>query len=487
MLSPNPSHCIIARHMDNLRLQELETLKAIFAENVDIDMCTFSGSISINASFPAETTIRLLTSDSTLLRHTKVSHICAISLNFVLPEGYPASDPPLLEVSSPLLTETARTALLAKFHELWTEVRDQMLFTIIDLLQEKTTQVLHDLFGQSVHEFADPTLYETVVDFDRLRKQQLFQLQTFTCEICQLEVKGDSCVEFEPCEHVFCRRCLYDFFSSLINNGEVEKIHCPNFECSKAAFQVRELFLAANNLALENFDFEQFKRDIMTHPIKIGVLQTILGLSTNGGELFDKYMKLFADHQHMLIAKLFPHRLVSCPRKSCPSMIFRENMVQRLVICRDCNYAFCHICRKSYHSDSIDCAKSRQNQQYLGVPIEAMEVWLANEDTKERGELRYKYGLDLMQKMSNEYLMDKLFNELLLDESQDFSKCPTCDLVIQRMEGCNKMRCSACYTFFCNVCGVYLNHDKPYEHFNDKSSSCYGKLFHGMPGMDQDF
>lgn len=470
--------------MDDLRLEELETIKAIFAENVQIDVSTHSGTIPIVASFPAETTINLYSSDSTLLCHTKVSHVSAISLHFVLLEGYPSLKPPLLEISSPLLTEAAKSALLEEFHELWAELRDQVLFTIIDLLQQKATHDLFALFGQSINDFVDPTLYETVVDFDRQRKHELFQLKTFTCEICQLEVKGDGCVEFEHCGHVFCRRCLNDFFSSLINNGEVEKIHCPNFECSKAIFKARELFLAADYLARENFDFEQFKADIMTHPIKVDVLQRVLGLSANGSELFDKYMKLFTDHQHMLIAKLFPHRLVSCPRKSCPAMIFRENMVQRLVICRNCNYAFCHICRKSFHSDSIDCAKSRQNQQYLGVPIEAMEIWLANEDSKERGNLRYKYGFDLMQKMSNEYLMDKLFNELLLDESQEFSKCPTCDLVIQRMEGCNKMRCSACYTFFCNVCGVYLSHDKPYEHFNEKSSSCYGKLFHGMPGMD---
>lgn len=473
--------------MESPRSEELETLKAIFAENVTIDASEFSGRISVIASFPAETTIKLCSPDSTVLSQTNVSHVGEITIDFTLPEGYPSCEAPRLALSSPLLTEPARAVLLAEFHQLWADLRDQVLFTIIDLLQEKSAQELSSLFGQPVDQFVDPSLYETVVDFDRRRKQELFQLKTFACEICQLEVKGDGCVQFEPCEHVYCRHCLNNFFSSLINNGEVEKIHCPNFDCSKAAFQARELFLAADYLSRENFDFEQFKTDIMTHPIKIDVLQNILLLSANGGELFERYMKLFTDHQHMLIAKLFPHRLVSCPRKSCPAMIFRENMVQRLVICRNCNYAFCHICRKSYHSDSIDCAKSRQNQQYLGVPIEAMEVWLANEDSKERGELRYKYGFDLMQKMSNEYLMDKLFNELLLDESQDFSKCPTCDLVIQRMEGCNKMRCSACYTFFCNVCGIYLSHDMPYEHFNDKSSPCYGKLFHGMPGMDPAF
>lgn len=470
---------------ENLQLYELELLKAIFEDDLDCSPESLNGTITVCVSLPQETLIKLVLSNDKVLRESVVSHVAPIILRFLLPEGYPFDTAPVWDISSPLIEEKARTRLLREFQDMWEARQSPVLFDAVEELKSKLEFLVLDTFGCLVEVFTDPSLYDSVVGYDKQIKHKNFCMTTFSCAICQLELKGDRCVEFESCRHVYCRECLNNFYSSLISRGEVERIHCPDTECSKAIFTKREQVLGANNLLHENFNFEIFKSELMTHPIKVDVLQSILGLNSSGKQLVQKYMKLFIDHQHMLIAKLFPHRLVACPRKGCSAMIFREDMLQRLVICRTCDYAFCHICRKSYHSDSIDCTNSRKNQQYLGVPIEALEKWLQNDDSRERDDLRYKFGFEVMQKMSNEYLMDKLFNELLSDESQDFSKCPTCDLVIQRMDGCNKMRCSACYSFFCNVCGVYLELDRPYEHFNDKGSPCYGKLFHGMPGMDQ--
>lgn len=113
-------------------------------------------------------------------------------------------------------------------------------------------------------------------------------------------------------------------------------------------------------------------------------------------------------------------------------------------------------------------------------------MWLDTEDgSKERIRLGYLYGRVLMKKMADEYLMDKLFKEMLDDESQGLQKCPTCDTIIQRKDGCNKMLCSTCATSFCNLCGVYLEREKPYDHFKDPESSCYGRLFQGMPGLEE--
>lgn len=471
--------------MVDLRLQELETLEAIFGNDAQIDTALYSGCILVAVDLPATAAIRLLGPENDEIKVNEVSYLPSILVHFVLPPLYPSIEAPDIRLVCPIFTESAKTVLLEEIDSIWETLQDQVLFNVVDFVQEKARGNLETLFGQSVETLTDPALYQEIVDFDRQKKIQVFNLRTFTCEICQMEVKGDKCTEFDPCGHVFCLECLGEFFSSLVLRGEVEKIHCPNFECTKRIFGAREQVLSVDSLLADTFNFEAFKTQIMAPPINLDALQTILDSCNNGAELFRKYVKLHEDHQHMLIAKLFPHRLVGCPRAKCPAMIFRENMVQRLVICRNCDYAFCYTCRKSYHSDSIDCAKTRKNLQYSGVPIEAMEVWLENNDSKERSALRYKYGFELMQKMSNEYLMDKLFNELLQDQSQDFSKCPTCDIVIQRMDGCNKMRCLSCYTFFCNICGSFLDHSQPYEHFNNKASTCYGKLFHGMPGIEE--
>lgn len=46
--------------------------------------------------------------------------------------------------------------------------------------------------------------------------------------------------------------------------------------------------------------------------------------------------------------------------------------------------------------------------------------------------------------------------------------CPSCQFLIYRIDGCNKIKCS-CGTLFCWICGENLsNYSNPYEHFSDR-------------------
>lgn len=469
--------------MDDVRREELETLQAIYGDETTLDFESLSGRANLQISVDDGLPVTLQIPGSNVFRSTKVNYLPCILLHFTLPEKYPYEEPPELDLVCLIVPDSKLNEIKASLLQQWQDTKDQVLFSMVEYLKENVGWKVRDLIGSKFSCADDGALYEQLIEYDSDVKQRVFDLSTFTCEICQSDLKGEHCLKFSPCDHIFCNDCLRNFFTSLIESGSVEKVHCPDFECSKRVLGLRERYLRLDTITGDNFNFEDFKKQIMTPHIKTALLQRILG-DGKGLQLYNKFLQLFADHQHALIAKMFPMRLVSCPRENCPAMIFRENITNRLVICRQCQYAFCNTCRKSYHSDSIDCAKKNKDKQYYGVPEEALQRWLDSEpDSKERSELKYKYGSELMKKVSDEYKMDKLFNDLLKNESQDFSQCPTCDLIIQRLDGCNKMKCSSCYTFFCNVCSTFLDYDHPYDHFTDHSSPCYGKLFHGMPGV----
>ncbi|KAF7233377.1 hypothetical protein EG68_11830 [Paragonimus skrjabini miyazakii] len=55
-------------------------------------------------------------------------------------------------------------------------------------------------------------------------------------------------------------------------------------------------------------------------------------------------------------------------------------------------------------------------------------------------------------------------------------RCPKCDAKIEKNEGCNKMICTYCHTYFCWLCGKQLNLSNPYSHFSEPGT-CYNKLF----------
>lgn len=49
------------------------------------------------------------------------------------------------------------------------------------------------------------------------------------------------------------------------------------------------------------------------------------------------------------------------------------------------------------------------------------------------------------------------------------------------------MTCWKCGTFFCWVCGTKLNKESPYDHYRDRASACFNKLYLGaIPDEDED-
>lgn len=69
--------------------------------------------------------------------------------------------------------------------------------------------------------------------------------------------------------------------------------------------------------------------------------------------------------------------------------------------------------------------------------------------------LNAKYGRNKILKAIDEYQMDKLF-EQMLRLGTDLKECPGCGAVIEKFEGCNKMKCSECLTCFASIAELKL-------------------------------
>lgn len=468
---------------DDLRIQELQSLVAIYPQTTNIDVDRVCGTIDIPIVCDQGVTLMLTENKDSVKISAVVNYLPPITLKFVLGSGYPSEQPPTLEIVSPVLSTSMTNSLAEELRHLWEEYRTEVLFSYVDLVKNKVDYELKLLIGKEVN-CSEDEMFDSLLSFNKQQHQQEFNNLTFNCEICQNDFKGAACSRFEDCQHVFCNECLYDFFHALIETGAIEKVHCPNFDCNARFVKLREKCSRSDDLDLSKTNWNELKARYLSPPISVDLLRTILTIKDKeqSEPLIERYLDLFTKQQHEVISRILPTRLTACPQ--CLEMIFRDDSEQ-LVVCGKCRFAFCYYCRRSWHGKYVQCTKKANGGKYSDIPIKDLQIWLeTDKDSVERRSLGYQYGRVLMKKMANEYLMDQMFNELLNDKNLGLTKCPTCEIIIQRADGCNKMCCSTCKTFFCNLCGSFLDPSDPYGHFREASSPCYGRLFEGMAGVD---
>ena len=108
---------------------------------------------------------------------------------------------------------------------------------------------------------------------------------------------------------------------------------------------------------------------------------------------------------------------------------------ERLAICEDCNFAFCKVCKKSWHGELFSCLPRPRNE------------------------------LTAEERASEQYLL------------LHTTGCPTCQARVTKQSGCNHMICFRCKTHFCYLCSSFLMPDNPYLHFNTLTLPCYMRLW----------
>lgn len=161
----------------------------------------------------------------------------------------------------------------------------------------------------------------------------------------------------------------------------------------------------------------------------------------------------------------------------------------QLASCTDCGFAFCSNCRYTFHGVS-PCRMFRNDKDRR----EIVSRYQAAGD-EEKIAIEKLYGKNQLEKAVNEFLSQQWIDE--------WSKpCPNCKacievrsyclkrslnlliVYIQKIEGCHKMTCWRCNSYFCWLCLHLLNVANPYTHFNDPRSPCYKQLFQGIDEND---
>ena len=262
--------------------------------------------------------------------------------------------------------------------------------------------------------------------------------------------KGIVCHRLLLCGHVFCVLCLQDYYNSCITEGDIGSIKCITPDCGKQPVVI----LATDELQPKNGPEDRTLEpsELLQIPLEQDTVQRYVKLKRKKRLESDK-------------------TTVYCPRQWCqgPARTSKSKLDQgeeaqetdepqtydrnaskdrlpppaeRLAVCEDCNFAFCKVCKASWHGEYFVC-----------FPRSQFEL------TKE-------------ERASEEYM--KLHTQ----------PCPTCDARAQKTHGCNHMICFKCDTHFCYLCGAYLDKSNPYQHYNTVKSGCYMRLWELEQGDD---
>lgn len=427
---------------DDERAQELSTLQSIYPELI------------IDASDPFAATLDLLVAPSKALPITfgsdqevhRVAYLPPLRLEVKLPPQYPDEVPPSVKISTTpfWLPPDAIERLEKEAQSLWDEYGGgQVLFAYVSYLQEAAEAA----FG--LDELSLPAGVKTeLLDYSKRTKRELFDKETFDCEVCLEPKKGSACYRMARCNHVFCIACLQDYYNNCIKEGDVNNVKCMSTECGgktkkERLLSPKELLQIPLQLdAVERYAKIKRKKKIEADPNMIFCPRSWC----QGAMRTEKYPKITnvyemddsdSEAEEPTEPKAEEEKAEVGPEKRRVGM----SGMDRLVVCEDCTLAFCSVCLASWHGDFVRCEPRDSSQ-------------LTEED-----------------QASLNYIM------------RNTTPCPTCSVPCLKSHGCNHMTCFQCKTHFCYLCSAWLDPGHPYEHFqNPKNKGCVGRLMELVEG-----
>ncbi|KAJ3380166.1 E3 ubiquitin-protein ligase rnf14 [Chytriomyces hyalinus] len=422
------------------QIDELESLRAIFSSDSEPGTVSWNGvspvvgRVSVRVQLGDQTEWNL-TDDGNKMTHS-IRSLPPISLLFALPSTYPSHAPPSLAVTADWLSNKQRHLLTNQLVSIANNSPNcPILFELVCFIQSESAQFLGlvDTENNTISldkDSTDSNTIETILEHDRKHRDQLFANETITCGICLDSKLGANSFRFSTCGHAYCKVCLVDYFTIHITEKNVLQVTCPSSSCKK------EPNAASRNASVSS-----------VQPLPPHTLTALLP-----APLIEKYESLLKMHD--LLQK---PNLTYCPRQTCQAPTLKDPDEEKLCICPECSYAFCFFCNRTWHGYAAYC-------QIRHLSVVAAEYAAADES--KRSVMEIKYGKKLLEKAIRELEEDKLNSAWMKDNAQ---ACPNCRV----------MTCMTCGTHFCFLCGQHLNKSNPYQHYNTRGSSCYGKLFEG--------
>ncbi|KAI4476313.1 hypothetical protein M0804_013681 [Polistes exclamans] len=439
------------------------------------------------------------------IEKVQISHLPPLSLYVTLPEDYPSTSPPMFSLSTVWLCHAPLAKLCKKLDSLWEENKGlEILFVWVGFLQHETLQFLN--IKQSISMDSVYTSYkialekaqnserhveesslpkhveenetkETVakdmnnssrsscsgksnksskkefqrqrykgienrkidkrafsdcpfgknpiqvlIDYNEKRNHIEFNKSLYTCKICFTDKLGEHCFKFLPCSHIFCKTCISGYVEVKIKDGDVKNISCPEQKCTSEATpgQIKDLV---------------------------------------SPEMFAKYDSIL-----LSVTLDTMTDIVYCPRRHCQYPVSRD-LNEGMANCPVCQYAFCVYCKMVYHGIEPCKVASTEKQQLVN------DYQAASDNEKLLMEKRYG-------KKQLQILVENTMSENWIKVNSQ--NCPHCCAAIEKSDGCNKMTCYKCHTYFCWLCGLKLNPQEPYLHYRNPDSPCFNMLYHGL-------
>ncbi|KAF7320224.1 KH domain protein [Mycena kentingensis (nom. inval.)] len=422
---------------------EVEILKSIYPDFIstrDSDISFVQLDVPVQLGEPTA----FYFSDIETALQLSLSTLPPILLHIVLTEDYPSQNPPDVAIRSSWLPAALLMRLQLLLRQMW-RAEECILFDWVECI--RSGAFLADLglrsasgvtirYSGSHH--IDAQFFTT---YDDQTNSDTFAKQSYACAVCLTSVKGAQCIRL-TCSHVFCRTCLDDFWSLHITEGSVDRLGCPDVQCTKDGRTATEEEIArvVSPAAVERWRWLRQKI------------------------LFEK-----------------DPSLVHCPMSFCQHPVPRppesasDSGADRLRICPACSFSFCGFCKRTWHGAVAECPTSQAEQvvhEYRAA------------DAKKREFMEARYGRIILSKLVARYEEEQL-NKKWMAEST--TACPGCCLTIEKSIGCNHMTCSRCTTHFCYLCGKKLDHKNPYTHFSAVGSPCYNKLFDFQTSEDREW
>lgn len=194
-----------------------------------------------------------------------------------------------------------------------------------------------------------------------------------------------------------------------------------------------------------------------------------------------------------------------CPRSTCLTAIPPppDDPSTNLRVCPSCDYAYCNLCRLTWHGSHTPCALPQS-----GAIVSA---WLEGEEKVREG-LERRYGRGNVRRLVERWEEERGNREWLEGATK---ACPGCRVNVEKSMGCSHMCCplvflfsgplgvgsltlfsllslpsrlchpgSRCSTHFCFRCGSRISATEPYKHFSTPGLPCFNKLFDFRAGEE---
>lgn len=198
---------------EDQRAEELEVLKVIYPE---LKIESYTAYLELPIVLPSPLHI------SSPQREHEILHLPAICTSFTLPNEYPDTQPPLVEVKATWLSAPLVTELKIKAARLWKELEGTgILYSYIMEIEEAAEQK----FGFEEMHVEDDFLTH-LIEYDSTAKRKEFQRSSHECSVCIETKTGDQCYSMEHCGHIFCVECLQTCYNAAIQGGDIDSIKC---------------------------------------------------------------------------------------------------------------------------------------------------------------------------------------------------------------------------------------------------------------------